>query len=158
MTTPFVTAVELRDVLFRDDTDRPGDQSPVPFADGEIDWALASAQAEVEGKIASRYVIPDPLDPVPQILKDITTDIAVYLLWLRYRAELLEQTDPVWLRWQRSEELLTQIVDGLLILPIGDDDSGAQMNQRSRVKSTYTGNLFHLQDFNLGYGGYRRRC
>lgn len=96
-----------------------GDQTDVESAasleDGDLNAAIQAAQDEVDGKIAARYQLP--LVTVPDILMRITRDIAGWLATLTYRrGDPIDPHDPVQLRYNAAEALLTQIQLGTLAL------------------------------------------
>lgn len=90
--------------------------SAASLEDPDLQAALNSAQDEVDGKIGGRYTLPLTA-PYPDILMRITRDIAAWLATLTYlRGDPLLATNPVQLRYNAAEALLTQIQNGTLSL------------------------------------------
>jgi phage gp36-like protein len=145
---PYITASQVRAVLARD-PNRPG-LPDVPSLDNtEIEAAVDSAAAEVAGRLLGRYAIPTVAQDVPVLIRDVTTDIAAYLLVLRYSRGPLAKDDVAVLRYQRALSLLE--------LP-GVDGSSASSGVGT-VINPYEGQLFSLCDYNLGPawpGGWNR--
>lgn len=50
--------------------------------DTRVDQAIADAEAEIDGYVATRYAVPVAA-PVPALLKKLAIDITVYNLWRR---------------------------------------------------------------------------
>src|SRR5881396_3781198 len=143
----YATAGTVRAVLARDTTAPIG--TAAELSDADITAAITSAQAQVDGRLAVRYSVPFT-DPVPQLVADITRDIAAYLSDLTYRQgkDYESQMDPVVLRYQQALSLLGQIAGGQIDLPVspGTAETGGLLTAHNR----YDGNLFGLSDFGLG--------
>jgi phage gp36-like protein len=86
------------------------------LADADLTSAIDQAQAEVDGRLAVRFTTPF-VDP-PQLVVDITADIAAYVATLVYRrGEPIAAGEPILLRYQRAQALLSQAAAGTLALP-----------------------------------------
>src|SRR5258706_5992693 len=48
----------------------------------KVDKAISDAESEINGYVATRYAVPVAA-PVPDLVKKLATDIAVYSLWRR---------------------------------------------------------------------------
>lgn len=91
--------------------------SAASLADTDLQAALDDATDEVNGKISGRYGDPVSISPVPTILTRITRDIAAYFATLTFRrGDPILAGDPVQLRYNAAESLLTQIQNGTLAL------------------------------------------
>lgn len=138
------------------------------------DWQIADGIEEAEGivnaHILARYTVPtgeveviNPEDPdetwvwvvAPSPVRGWTRDIAAWLVTLTHRkSKDIEEDDPVRLRYQMSLDMLIAIRDRKASLPGSvfpptDEDNV----QGVYVQNLYEGNLFGLEDFNLGYAG-----
>lgn len=150
----YVQVEEVRAVLARDPAQAPNTAASLDVA--AITSHIASAQAQVDGRIAGRYTVPFSDAAVPKLVVDITRDIAAYLCDLTFRQGLDYESDrdPVVLRYQQAQQLLGQIATGAIDLPVpgGGGESGGLLVARNR----YSGDLFGLGDFGLGVrDGYR---
>ena len=169
MAVQYVTARDVRVVLPRD-LSRPGSTSPELFDDSEINRAILDAQSEVEAKTGFTY---DSVEDVPELLKGAIIDIATYILAIRYDAlnisgnlpaeGLTSQTaqsamqtpshassHPIVARWERAQALLQAIYNGHAVLPATPLGTISRRT-RACVVNPYEGDLFTLDDFNLGY-------
>lgn len=93
-----------------------GDQtdkgSAAGLADPDLQSAIQDATDEVNAKLSGRYTVPFG-DPVPDLVATITVSIAGYLATLTYRrGDPLDPAHPVALRYQRAEQMLTQLQNG----------------------------------------------
>lgn len=173
MAVQYVTTTDVRVVLPRD-LSRPGSTNPELFDDTEIIRAIIDAQGEVEAKTGLVYAAADD---VPEILKGAIIDIATYVLAIRYDAlnisgstpegvttqtaqSALQQpahasSHPIVARWERAEALLQAIYNGHAVLPA--PPTGAVSGRtHAVVVNPYEGDLFTMDDFNLGYRSWMR--
>jgi len=146
----YVTASDVRAVLARDTSTPEAMQgTAASLPDTDVTAAIVSAQAQVDGRLSARYATPFP-DPAPQLVADITRDIAAYLCDLTYRQGLDYESDrdPVILRYQQALGQLQMIASGDIDLPVvpGTTESGGLM----RAVNRYDGDLFRMDDFGLG--------
>lgn len=169
MAVQYVTTKDVRVVLPRD-LSRPGSNLPELFDDTEINRAILDAQGEVEAKTGMVYV---DADDVPEVLKGAIVDIATYILAIRYEAlnvsgslppeggtsqtaqSALQQpshasSHPVVARWERAQALLQAIYNGHAVLPEPPINT-ERRRTRASVINPYEGDLFTMDDFNLGY-------
>lgn len=98
-----------------------GDESDVgsaaSLADSDLQAAVDDATDEINGKIGGRYSLPLVISPTPSILSRIARDIAAYFATLTYRrGDPIVTGDPVQLRYNAAESLLTQIQNGTIQL------------------------------------------
>lgn len=138
------------------------------------DWQIEDAIAEAEGTInaflLSRYTIPtmeveepNPENPLEvwvwivaaSPIRGWTRDIAAWLCALTFRRNKdLPEDDPIRLRYLMVLGFLTAVRDRNMDLPLPGADTGD--DQGVTVVNLYDGNLFGLEDFNLGYDGHRQ--
>lgn len=149
----YATVDDVRGVLARDPAAPAG--TAAELSDAEITTAITSAAAQVDSRLAGRYAVPFT-DPVPQLVADITRDIAAYLADLTYRQgkDYETQMDPVVLRYQQAQALLAQLAAGQADLPVAPPvvESGGVM----RGFQPYTGRMFSSGEFGLGVDGSGR--
>ncbi|WP_027947214.1 phage protein Gp36 family protein [Amycolatopsis taiwanensis] len=150
----YVTVAAVRAILARDPTNPVG--TAAELSDADIASAITSAEAEVDAALAVRYTTPFA-DPVPQLVADLTRDIAAYLADLLYRQgkDYETQQDPVLLRYQRAKDMLDKLAAGKRDLPSGPPVSEGAATMRAHNR--YIGNLFGLDDFGLGVTSGRVR-
>lgn len=150
----YCTADDVRQVLARDITKASGTAATLLDVD-VIDYHIGAAQAEVDGRLAGRYLVP--FTTVPALVKALTVDVAAYLATLTYRqSKSLEVDDPVRLRYQRSLDILKELSTGTMDLPVGQNPDGPQHTGAATVRNPYIGRLFGAEDFGLGWQPPRR--
>ncbi len=75
--------------------------------------AIAAAQGELDGYLQERYTVP--LDPVPDLIKRLTVDIAIYNLCGRQGLDIPEaRTD----RYRNAVKTLEKIANGTISLGV----------------------------------------
>ena len=117
------------------------------LSDEDIADAISRAQTEVDGRLAVRYATPFT-DP-PQMVVDITLDVAAYLATLTSRrGEQVQAAEPVALSYQRAQSLLGQVAGGQIPLTVLDQTETA--NSTVETHNPYDGDLFQPDDFGLG--------
>jgi phage gp36-like protein len=85
-----------------------------------VDKAITTADSVIDGYLRGRYSLP--LSTVPELIKTIAIDIAVYKLYER-RLEL-EMPEAMTNRYKNAGKLLEQIQKGLIKLGIESPDTG----------------------------------
>lgn len=147
----YATATDVRLAVARDPSKA---HSAASLSDDQVNQAIEDAQSQVDGYLRRRYVVPFG-DPVPALAKSLVIDIAAYLAGLNWYQETeLLADDPLALRYARAMALLKDIQCGEIDLDAGDgglpapDASGGM----GAPINPYTGSLFGLSDFGLGYG------
>ncbi len=97
---------------------------------GRVDEAIAQADAEVDSYCAVRYSVP--VTPVPELLKKLSVDIAVYALYSRTVQSVPEVRAE---RYRSAIRQLEGISKGTLTLGVEQaqtaDSSGAETNKTS---------------------------
>lgn len=94
---------------------------PANLDDDQLELALAQAQAEIDGRLRSRYVVPFTV--VPALVNSLTIDIGAYLVSLTYHQNReFPDTDPIARRYKRACCLLDDIAMGTVVL----DTDGAE--------------------------------
>lgn len=152
------TSVEaVISVLVKSPEDAALGNTAAALTTGQIEDAIASAGHEVDAKLANQYQVPfadyDSGD-CPPLVSEITRDIAAYLADLTYRQDVdytSMETDPVMLRYRRTQELLQLLIDGTIALTGATPNTPpAGPSTKPAVVNGYEGNLFDLCDFDLG--------
>lgn len=128
------------------DSSDPG--TAAALEDWQLYAAIQDAQAEVDARVPGA-----PPATVPPLLVNLTRDIAAYLATLTHRkGDPIASDDPVRLRYQRAQQILTDISAGRIELS-GAPDSTADV----AVVNPYEGALWDLRDLELGPApAYRR--
>lgn len=151
---PYVHESEVQTILARDLARLGGNAASINEA--EIRENIARAEAEVNGRLATSYTTPF-VEPVPEMIKDITSSIACYLSVLTYRENRDFQTEmnPVLLRYQRASELLTGLATGSIQIPPEGTTPDVGIGTRI-VSSVNRPRLFSDTDFDIHYPGVAR--
>lgn len=97
-----------------------------------VDKAIAIADSIIDGYLRGRYTLP--LSAVPEIIKTIAIDIAVYKLYER-RLEL-EMPETMSARYKNAVKILEQIQKGLIKLGIESADTGPGQGHYKTDKTT----------------------
>lgn len=144
-TQPYLMAQDLREALAGTEN-LAG--TAATLSDNDLADAIRKAQAEVDAKLGTRgYTVPFT-DP-PELVIDITTDIAAYLATLTYRrGEQINRDEPVSLAYTRAEQMLTQITSGAATLqaPGGAVEAASAAGV---VVNPVAGDLWGPADFDL---------
>lgn len=124
----YVTADQVRAILAPGGAD---DQSTAAqMEDSEIDEAITAAQAEVDAHLVDRYSVPFADSEVPQLVIEITRDIAAYLATLTHsRNSAVPENHPVWMRYSRASTLLERLGRSIIDLDTTDGDSSAETGE-----------------------------
>ena len=99
----------------------------------EVDWgvvdnAILRASAIVDSYLGVRYSVP--ISPVPKILEDKATDIAVYLIYEKRAVGMTEVPEDVRRRYEDAIQWLKEVRDGKAVLS-GVSVGGEQVNDAS---------------------------
>ncbi len=104
---------------------------------GRIDEAIAQADSEIDGHCGAKYSVP--FDPVPDIVKKFSVDLAIYNLYSR-KVEEIPQTRAD--RYKNAIRQLERISDGKT--SIGEDpeppahSEGGIENTKTESDKTFT--------------------
>lgn len=87
---------------------------------------IAEASSIVDSYLMKRYIIPvgdvdDPSCPVPLVVRNLTIDIAIYLLWRR--TGQAEQQPDIKEGYEKAVQRLKDIAQGLAEVPAAEKDS-----------------------------------
>jgi phage gp36-like protein len=86
----------------------------------KVDEAIAYAEQLINGYLRGRY--PVPLSPVPELIRHLAVDLAIFHLYSR-RFEL-EMPESMMAKYKNAIKLLEQIQKGLITLGIESADTG----------------------------------
>lgn len=141
----YAAPAEVRNVL------APGGSKDDPataasLSDDDLTAAITRAGNRVDTRLAGRYAVP--FDPAPDVIHDLTVDLAAYEATLTFRKgrDFESNLDPVYLRGQAAMTLLGQIASGQVEL-----EPQAVESDTSTVVNRYAGSLFGLESAHLGY-------
>lgn len=114
--------------------------------DSELARHIASAEAEVNGRLSDQYATPfDP--PAPLLVGELVADIAAFKATLTHRkGNPVDPNDPTRLRYDGAVALLGQIATGEVDLP----GVASPVSGEAALHNPYEGQLFGLADFGLG--------
>lgn len=153
MATPdYCTRDEVVDVLTRNAAETSGNAgSDDPDA---IDKAIRDASQEIDAKLALKYTVP--FNPVPKLINAICQDIAAYLsdLVFRENRDYTSDLSPIYLRYQRAEDLLGKLSTGEAIIPPdGTEPEPPDTGSGIRVAAAFSRpGLIDPCDFDIGRG------
>lgn len=142
---PYIAPQDLRDALAGTEN-LPG--TAATLGDDDLRDAIRRAQAEVDARLQTRGYAAPFTDP-PDLVIDITTDIAAYLATLTYRrGEPINRDEPIALAYTRAETLLGQISSGAATLsaPTGEKEAAGDAGA---VQNPISGDLWSAGDFAL---------
>jgi len=133
---PYCTLEDLIETLPEERIIELSDDSDVPTSVNEdnIDRAIAKADGDIDGYISGRYSLP--LTTIPQKIKDISVDLAIYYLFTRRP----ERKAPEEIRIKYSDGLkrLKDIQDGKFLLGITQMGSSGTDITGSEVRTNKT--------------------
>lgn len=75
-----------------------------------VNQAIEDASAEVDGYLQGRYDVP--LQVVPTLIRRLSTDIAVYLLFARRGLEEAGPDGVIWKAYQAARDTLSKMAKG----------------------------------------------
>lgn len=141
MAATYATPTQVRDVLSRDASP---EGTAAELGDTRITEAIESAEAEVNVRLATRYTVPFDSNAVPDVVGDLTRDIAAYLASLTYRQnkDFSSEQDPVLRRYQRALDLLKALATGDADLGGGGGDDAPTATAGASGRNQYRGRLF----------------
>lgn len=99
-----------------------------------VDEAIRNAQAEIDAYAAARY--PVPFSPVPQVIKKICVDIAIYHLFSRRGFDPEKAEDQVVVdRYRAAVKFLQDLARGLVQIGVAQpsQEGSAQFTSSPRV-------------------------
>lgn len=118
------------------------DESLGVAGEARISDAIIKADSEIDAYCGSRYVVP--VSPVPELLKKLSVDIAVYNLYSR---SVMVMPDVWSQRYRNAIRRLEGISKGLVSLgasasPVSSDrSSGAEANRKDGENVFYRGSM-----------------
>lgn len=135
----YCTVDDIRNVL-------KGTAGTLPSAadqldESQLEQALTDAQTEIDLALARRYVVP--FNPVPEPIKQIAINIAVYLADLTFRMskDYGATPNPIRLRYERAKHYIDGIVSGQFALVVpGESIASGEIG----VFNPYTGDLITI--------------
>jgi phage gp36-like protein len=123
------TLPEERIIELSDDSDTPSSVN-----EDNVDKAIASADSDIDGYIGGRYSLP--LDVIPNKIKDISVDLAIYYLWTR-RPER-KAPEEIRIKYSDGIKRLKDIQDGKFLLGITQMGSSGTDITGSEVRTNKT--------------------
>ncbi len=145
----YSTPTDVRQVL-SPDGDQTDDETAAGFSDAALTDAIVRADATLNTKLAARYVTPVDTTTYDTggILREWSSVVAAYYATLTYsRGQDIAADDPIRLRYVEVSKLLDGIASGATVLPFPDT---TDPNQTVTVVNRYEGDMFRLDDFNIG--------
>jgi len=99
--------------------------------------AIAKADSEIDAYLAAQYDVP--LSPVPALIRNLSTDIAIYNLYSR-RVEEIPQTRAE--RYKNAIRILEKISKGEISLGTGDPGVSASADESAEISKTEEDRIF----------------
>lgn len=122
------------------DGDDP-DHTPAMLTDAQIEYEISNADGHIDSILRRRYSLPLP-DPVPLVIKNLSTDMAAALCDMIFRGsrEYSSEFAPARLRYERAEQILMHIANG--DYPLYNPGEGPdQTGDESIVINPYPGDV-----------------
>lgn len=122
-----------------------GRKLPSGYPVDDIQANIDRAEAHVNASLYGAFEVP--FSPVPNLIKSITTDLAVF-----YQAETLFSSNLPNLdeyqktRYDRAVTMLHDLVTGSLVLIVGDEIVRPIQDGAGGFKSTSTQQIFNYED------------
>ncbi len=123
------TLPEERVIELSDDSD-----TPTSVNEDNINEVIAKADGDIDGYIGGRYSLP--LTTVPQKIKDISVDLAIYYLWTR-RPER-KAPEEIRVKYNDGIKKLKDIQEGRFLLGIAQMGSSGSDITGSDVRTNKT--------------------
>lgn len=101
------------------------DDSTGSVNDSFVNSAIANAEGEVDGYLATQYATP--VTPVPDIVKAFTVDVAIYRLYGRRQGA----TEAIEKRYNNAIRFLKEVSKGVVTLGVkvpAPENSGSQVD------------------------------
>ena len=116
MTVQYATLTDLRNVLSSTDS---GIGTPAQLSDAQLDLALNSASNRVSVYSGQVWDSSTPQLTPPDILHDLTLDLASFWAWKTYlKGKVIPNDHPVFLAYQNAQQILNDVRDGKVNLDI----------------------------------------
>ena len=121
--------------LFFDDrklkqlTDDEGDGTQI---DARLEAAIGRADEEIDGYLGGRYSVPLSLTPLPEMIKDISVDLAIVQLHKR-RGDFLLDTKAVKARRTDALARLVNIQNGKITFTGTGEPNNSSVKTRDQV-------------------------
>jgi phage gp36-like protein len=151
----YSTVADVRLVLegFNDPNESPDpDYTPALLSDAQIEYEISNADEEINAILRRRYAVPLPT-PVPEVLKNLSVDIAAALCDMTFRGsrEYASVLAPARLRYERARLILDRISTG--DYPLYNEGEGPeQVGDTSIVINPYPGDILLTREvFPRGY-------
>jgi phage gp36-like protein len=120
------------------------------LSDEELQEAIDEGAVEINARLGSRYSVPFA-GAVPSLIEKMNRDIAAFMANLVFRrGNPVDVDDPVRLRYNRARDLLNQLAKGEVELLGASGPIAASSSEVAVENVLYDGNLFALEDFDLG--------
>ncbi|MCP4259091.1 MAG: DUF1320 domain-containing protein [Planctomycetes bacterium] len=112
---PYSTLTDIKKVIPEDTIIQLTDDTGNAAVDTvKVDEAIAQADGEIDTYVGAKYTVPLSV-PIPDIIRGISCDIAIYKLYKRRMEDIPETRDT---SYTRAVKLLKEIRDGKQPLPI----------------------------------------
>lgn len=116
--------------------------------DEQLQGHIVRAQALVDGYTGQPFYDWN----APELVKDLTTTMAVYYATLAYRkGKELSTTHPVYLAYQDAQKTLKGIQDGTINFEPPSPEAGVPTRRRPKVNNAWrsAADMFPMQEFGM---------
>lgn len=116
MTVAYATVADLRSVLSSTDS---GVGTPAQLSDAQLTLAINSASNRVSVYSGTIWDNSTPALAPPDILHDLTLDLASFWAWKTYlKGKVIPNDHPVFIAYQNAQQILNDVRDGKINLDI----------------------------------------
>lgn len=116
----YSTPAEVREVLVAHAEPEDKDVTAAELTDEQLEYAIASADTEIDAYISIQVALPLQL-PAPTLIHQLSIDIACYMADLMFFSQqTMSSQAPSQLRYDRARRILENIRSGRMRLPIED--------------------------------------
>ena len=122
------------------------DHTPALLTDAQIEYEISNADGHIDAILRRRFVLPLP-EPVPTVIKNLSTDMAAALCDMVFRGsrEYASEFSPARLRYERAAEILMHIANG--DYPLYNSGEGpATVGDEAVVINPYDGDILLSTD------------
>lgn len=111
----YATTEEVRLAVSRDPDKTRGAASTI--REEALQLCLDMAQAEIDGRLRPRYIVPFEEGAVPELVRVLTIDIAAYHAGLTfYQEKDMKDNDPIVRRYKWACCILKDVVNGNVVI------------------------------------------
>lgn len=116
----YSNVAQVRSILQGWSGDESFNNTPAKLNDSQLEYAIASADAEIDAALRRKYKVPfgeiddvETAESIPKLVRTLSIDIACYQADLIFRNQTRAQADtPGILRYERARRILNELKTG----------------------------------------------